>query len=66
MADPLFWQGVASSIGRDVSGFALGAVGGIALGTLLGVSRLADRIIGPTFHTVRQISLFAWLPLLSS
>jgi sulfonate transport system permease protein len=65
-ADPLFWQGVAYSIGRDMSGFSLGAIGGIALGTLLGVSRLADRIIGPTFHTVRQISLFAWLPLLSS
>lgn len=39
---------------------------GIAVGSLIGASRLADKIIGPTFHTARQISLFAWLPLLSA
>jgi sulfonate transport system permease protein len=66
VADLSFWQGVLFSVGRDLSGFTLGALGGVALGTLLGVSRRADRLIGPTFHTVRQISLFAWLPLLST
>jgi sulfonate transport system permease protein len=66
MGDSMFWQGVLFSIERDLSGFAVGGAGGILLGTLLGVSRTADRLIGPTFHTVRQISLFAWLPLLSS
>lgn len=64
--DPLFFQGVLFSLGRDISGFVVGALGGVILGTVLGVSRLADRIVGPTFHTVRQISLFAWLPILSS
>jgi len=66
IADPSFHLGVLYSVGRDLAGFALGALGGVALGTLLGVSRLAERLIGPTFHTVRQIALFAWLPLLSS
>ena len=66
LADPSFHLGVLFSVARDLGGFALGAFGGVALGTLLGVSRRADRLIGPTFHTVRQIALFAWLPLLSS
>ena len=66
LAEPLFWQGVLFSVAREASGFAAGALGGTALGCLLGVSRWADRLIGPSFHTLRQISLFAWLPLLST
>lgn len=66
VADPTFWQGVAFSVARDLGGFVLGALGGIALGSLLGASRWADRLVGPSFHVLRQISLFAWLPLLST
>lgn len=66
LAKPDFYLGIALSLWRDLSGFTLGAVAGVAVGALIGVSRLADRIIGPTFHTARQISLFAWLPLLSA
>jgi sulfonate transport system permease protein len=63
---PDFHVGVALSLWRDLAGFAIGALAGVAVGTLIGVSRLADKLIGPTFHTARQISLFAWLPLLSA
>lgn len=66
LADFNFYLGVALSLWRDLSGFAIGALAGVAVGTLIGVSRLADKLIGPTFHTARQISLFAWLPLLSA
>lgn len=66
LADPLFWQGALFSVGRLAAGFVTGALGGIALGCLLGMSRGADRFAGPSFHTLRQISLFAWLPLLST
>lgn len=66
LSDPEFYVGVAYSLGRDLSGALIGSLAGVALGTLLGVSRWANRLIGPTFHTLRQISLFAWLPLLSS
>ena len=66
LANVDFYVGVGLSLWRDLSGFALGALAGVAVGALIGVSRLADKLIGPTFHTARQISLFAWLPLLSA
>jgi sulfonate transport system permease protein len=56
---------LAASLTRDVIGFAIGANAGVLLGALLGASRLAEKMIGPTFHTLKQISLFAWIPLLS-
>ncbi|GAA5784631.1 hypothetical protein GCM10007860_32020 [Chitiniphilus shinanonensis] len=59
------FRALAASLARDLGGFALGALAGIGLGVLLGVSRWAERLLGPTFHTLKQISLFAWIPLLS-
>jgi sulfonate transport system permease protein len=58
--------GLKASLVRDLSGFAAGSAAGILFGLVLGVSRWAERLIGPTFHTLKQISLFAWLPLLST
>lgn len=66
LANSDFYLGIGLSLWRDLSGFAIGSLLGVAVGVLLGVSRLADKLIGPTFHTARQISLFAWLPLLSA
>ena len=31
----------------------------------LGFSRLFERLVGPSFNTFKQISLFAWIPLIS-
>lgn len=59
-------SGLSASLLRDVSGFILGAVAGIGLGVFLGVSRFANTLFGPTFHTLKHISLFAWIPMLSA
>ena len=56
---------LGASLGRDLAGFAVGAGIGLATGALLGTSRLAERLVGPSLHTLKQISLFAWVPLLS-
>jgi sulfonate transport system permease protein len=66
LAEPSYYLGIALSLWRDLSGFAIGALIGVTVGALIGTSRLADKLLGPTFHTARQISLFAWLPLLSA
>lgn len=66
VSDGGFAEGLAASLGRYLAGYAPGGVGGVALGVLMGMSRSASRVIGPSFHTLRQISLFAWLPLIST
>jgi len=54
-----------ASLNRGAYGFLIGATVGFLFGSWLGASRWVERLIGPTFHTLKQISLFAWIPLLS-
>jgi sulfonate transport system permease protein len=61
-----FWSAVGTSLARLAAGFALGALAGIAVGLLIGSSRLGERIAAPTFNGVRQVALFAWIPLLTA
>lgn len=56
---------IQGSLWRLMQGLALGVSLGFLLGALLGVSRLADKLLGPSFNTFKQISLFAWIPLMS-
>ena len=56
---------IGASLARDLVGFALGGALGVPLGLALGLSRTLDRVIGPTFNAVKQIAIFAWIPLLS-
>lgn len=60
-----FWRGLGASLARDVSGFAIGTTLGLILGCVLGLSPLFERIVGPSFNTFKQVSLFAWIPLIS-
>jgi sulfonate transport system permease protein len=59
------WGALGASLRRDLLGLLIGASGGLLVGALLGASRCAEALLGPSFHTLKQISLFAWLPLLS-
>ncbi|CAE6768121.1 ABC transporter permease [Paraburkholderia aspalathi] len=59
------FKALSASLVREASGFVIGTLGGLLLGSALGFSRLATRMIGPSFDTFKQISLFAWIPLIS-
>lgn len=61
-----FLPALGWSLFRDFAGFFAGGALAIAFGVLLGVSRWADGFFGSTFHTLKQISTFAWLPLIST
>ena len=59
------WISLGASLARDLAGFTLGSLVGLAAGTALGLSRLLENLVGPSLHTVKQVSLFAWIPLIS-
>lgn len=54
-----------ASLRRDLTGFLLGSFAGTVVGSAMGLSRLADRLVGPTFHAAKQVAIFAWIPLIS-
>ncbi|WKW49987.1 ABC transporter permease [Rhodomicrobium lacus] len=56
---------VAATLTRHIQGFAIGICAALAFGLLLGLSKLANQLLGPLFLGFRQIALFAWVPLLS-
>jgi sulfonate transport system permease protein len=57
---------IAISLARVVAGSLIGGTLGVGAALLLGLSRDASVAVAPTIHTVRQIALFAWIPLLTA
>ncbi|MFC3217642.1 ABC transporter permease [Tianweitania populi] len=64
--DGTLLAGTTATLLRLLIGFALGAASGLAIGLLIGLSSAAGRVISPTFHALRQIAVFAWMPLLTA
>ncbi|HEY3515638.1 MAG TPA: nitrate ABC transporter permease [Gammaproteobacteria bacterium] len=58
----LFWH-IFASLKRVALGYLLASVAGIALGVLVGSSKLATRALDPIFQVLRTIPPLAWLPL---
>ncbi len=58
----LFWH-ISASLQRVALGYALAALGGIALGVLVGQSAWAMRGLDPLFQVLRTVPPLAWLPL---
>ena len=59
-------EGLAATFGRLLQGAAIGICVGLLLGLGMGMSRAFDRVMGPSFHAVRQVAVLAWVPLLTA
>jgi len=59
-----FWSHVAISLQRVLVGFAIGASAGLVIGSLVGLSRSASRVLSPTIQAFRAVPSLAWVPLL--
>ncbi|MBH0236488.1 ABC transporter permease [Methylobrevis albus] len=66
VADGTLVASIVGTVLRMAAGFAIGAGFGLLLGLATGLSDLAGRVVSPTFHAVRQIAIFAWMPLLTA
>jgi sulfonate transport system permease protein len=59
------WSDTGFTVARVMVGFVGGAVGGLLFGSLIGTSRIADRLTSPSFNAVRQVPLTGWIPLVA-
>ncbi len=59
------WESLSASLYRMLMGFTLGSIIGLMVGGGLGLSRRFEGFVGPTFHAIKQVSLLAWIPLIS-
>lgn len=58
-----FWRSVGVSLYEFAAGYAGGVVLGVAVGALMGESRLVRQTLSPVVESLRFIVPFAWIPL---
>ena len=58
------WANLKVSLLRTCTGLGIGITLGIAIGALMALSRIVDRLIGPLYHMVRQVPLLGLVPLI--
>lgn len=58
-----YWQDVTDSLRRIATGFVLAAVAGVAAGTAVARSRLAEDLLGPLLEVVRPVPAIALVPV---
>ena len=66
LADGSLPLAMGHSLVRAVAGLALGGGLGFVLGVVLGLSNRSERVLGPSLSALRQIAIFAWVPLLTA
>lgn len=57
---------LAHTLARAGEGLTVGALAGLALGIALGAVTGVRRAFGPTLTALRQVAIFAWIPLLTA
>jgi sulfonate transport system permease protein len=60
----LLWTNLGASLERVAIGFAFAALLAIILGSLVGASRTAEKLLDPTLQALRSVPSLAWVPLL--
>lgn len=64
LAQSGLWTHIGASLARVGVGFFIGAVLGLVVAVLVGLSRTFEDLIDPTFQALRNVPSLAWVPLL--
>lgn len=59
------WLSISASLQRTCLGLAYGVLAGFAIGALMAHSRIAERLLAPLYHTLRQVPILGLIPLLA-
>lgn len=62
--DGILWSHIGVSLARVGAGFTIGAALGLIIAVLVGLNRVAESLLDPTFQALRNIPSLAWVPLL--
>ncbi|MGO4801637.1 ABC transporter permease [Pseudomonas sp. W22_MBD1_FP4] len=54
-----------ASLLRTSEGLLFGVVAGVLLGAAMALSVWGERLIAPLFHSLRQVPMLAWIPLIA-
>jgi len=52
------------SLVRVLKGFSIGTISGITVGSIMGLSKIMNRVLGSLVGILRPIPMIAWIPLL--
>ena len=55
---------MVSTLSRSLTGLVIGGTLGIVTGVAMAIWRPLDRILGPLLHSIRQVPMIGWLPLI--
>jgi sulfonate transport system permease protein len=65
VADGSLARDLVASLERVFAGFVVGAGAGLVVGVLMARVAAFDWLLGPMLNGVKQVALFAWIPLIS-
>lgn len=57
-------RSLGSSLIRIAEGFFIGSALGFFFGTLMGVSRITEKLFAPLFNALRHVPIIGWIPLI--
>jgi sulfonate transport system permease protein len=57
-------KSLGSSLVRITEGFFIGITLGLFFGSLMGISKTAERLLAPLINAIRQVPIIGWIPLI--